>query len=72
MDRWAAILKQVNPEIGANVDRALGEWTRRLWERFSEWKEVGLGMGWEEWVRVREGVDGSSREFVDEQRARNG
>lgn len=51
MDRWAATLKQVSPEIGANVDRALGEWTKRLWERFKEWKEAMPLKSWDEWAR---------------------
>ncbi|KAE9984009.1 hypothetical protein EG328_009266 [Venturia inaequalis] len=38
MDRWAATLKEVSPEIGGDVDRVLGEWMRRLWARFEEWK----------------------------------
>lgn len=56
MDRWAATLKKVSPEIGDDVDRALGEWMKRLWGRFGEWKGCLPGMGWDEWVGVGVGV----------------
>lgn len=69
MDRWAAVLKKVNPEIETNVDSALGEWTERFWESFNEWKEVGEVKGWEKWMR--DGVDGSNLGLVEERKAEN-
>lgn len=69
MDRWAAVLKKVNPEIETNVDSALGEWTERFWESFNEWKEVGEVKGWEKWVR--DGADGSNLGLVEERKAEN-